>query len=368
MAFQRIVVKVGTSTITGGTPYLNRQRMLELVQQVARLHQRGHNVVLVTSGAKAAGIERLGFPELARSVPAKQMLAAVGQSRLMHHYGEMFDIFNIVVAQVLLTREDLSDRTRYLNARDTLKTLIERRIIPIVNENDTVATSEIRVGDNDNLSAMVASTVDADLLLILTDQSGLFTADPRTHPDAKLISEVVRIDESIITLAGGSGTRLGTGGMATKLEAAQTAARSGITTVIASGSESDVLERVVCHNELLGTRFLPVTTALESRKRWLLTDKPKGEVHIDAGAVRVLMRGKASLLPVGVTRVTGRFERGATVAIFTPEGDEIAHGMSNYHHNDLRRISGEKSDRIKDILGYTYGDYVIHRDNMVMMS
>jgi len=368
MAFQRIVVKVGTSTLTGGTPYLNRQRMLELVQQVARLHQQGCNIVMVTSGAKAAGIERLGFPELARSVPAKQMLSAVGQSRLMHHYSEMFDIFNIIVAQVLLTREDLSNRTRYLNARDTLKTLIERRIIPIVNENDTVATREIRVGDNDNLSAMVASTVDAELLLILTDQQGLFTADPRTNPDAKLIAEVPRIDESIITLAGGSGTRLGTGGMATKLEAAQTATRSGIVTVIASGSEPNVLSRIIADGEPLGTRFLPITTALESRKRWLLTDKPKGEVYIDSGAVRVLTRGKASLLPVGVTRITGRFERGATVAILTPEGEEIAHGMSNYHHNDLRKIIGEKSDRIKDILGYTYGDYVIHRDNMVMMN
>jgi len=364
---QKLVVKVGTSTLTGGTPYLNRQRMLEVTQQLARLHQRGVNPILVTSGAKAAGAERLKFPDLGRSLPSKQMLSAVGQSRLMHHYSEMFDIFDIVVAQVLLTREDLSHRTRYLNARDTLTMLIEQRIVPIVNENDTVATNEIRVGDNDNLSAMVAATVDADMLVILTDQPGLYTADPRTSPDAQLIHEVQRIDETIAALAGGTGTRLGTGGMATKIEAAQIATRSGIPTVIASSTEPDVLARIL-KGERIGTRFVPATTPLESRKRWLLTDKPKGEIHIDAGAVRVLMNGKASLLPVGMTRVVGRFARGETVAIRTPDGEELGHGMSNYHHNDLRQICGVKSGRINDILGYTYGDYVIHRNNMVIMS
>lgn len=364
---KRIVVKVGTSTLTGGTSHLNRQRMLEIVQQMAHLHQRGYELILVTSGAKAAGQERLRFPELARSVPAKQMLSAVGQSRLMHHYAGMFDIFDIVVGQILLTREDLSNRTRYLNARDTLTILIERRIIPIVNENDTVATNEIRVGDNDNLSAMVASTVEADMLILLTDQRGLYTADPRVNPQAELIEEVRRIDDGVFMLAGGTGTRLGTGGMSTKIEAAQIACRSGIVTVIADGSEPNVIERLVA-GERLGTRFLPLNSALESKKRWLLTDKPQGALHIDEGAGRVLLRGKASLLPVGVTRVEGRFVRGATVAIIDHTGVEIAHGMSNYHHDDLRRICGVKSDRISDLLGYSYGDYVIHRNNMVMLN
>jgi glutamate 5-kinase len=363
----RIVVKLGTSTLTGGTPHLNRQRMLEIVQQIARLHQQGHEISVVSSGAQAAGRERLGFPDLGRSVPAKQMLSAIGQSRMMHFYSQLFDIFDIVVAQVLLTRDDLSNRTRYLNARDTLLTLIERRIIPIINENDTIATNEIRVGDNDNLSAMVGTTLEADLLIILTDQRGLFTADPRRRPDARLIEVVEKIDESIYAIASGSGTRLGTGGMTTKIEAAHTASRGGITTVIAPGVEENVLLRVVA-GEAIGTRFLPQATAPESRKRWLLTDKPQGAVYIDEGAESVLNNGKASLLPVGVTKVTGTFERGETVSIINTAGRQIAHGLSNYNVKDLCQLIGVKSDSIIEILGYTYGDYVIHRNNMVMMK
>lgn len=363
----RIVVKVGTSTLTGGTPNLNRQRMLELVQQIALLHQKGREMILVSSGATAAGRERLKFPDLGRSVPAKQMLSAVGQSRLMHHYSAMFDIFDIAVAQILLTRDDLDHRTRYLNARDTLLTLIERRIIPIINENDTVATNEIRVGDNDNLSAMVASTVDSDLLIMLTDQDGVFTADPRKDPEAKLISCIERIDESTYALAGGSSTRLGTGGMITKIEAAHFASRSGIATVVASGTEPDVLARVAAGDKI-GTRFLPVANALESRKRWLLTDKPQGTLHVDAGAVRALLTRKASLLPVGITKITGQFDRGATISVYDPTGHEIAHGMCNYGVGELHKLVGVKSDRISEILGYTYGDYVIHRNDLVMMN
>lgn len=363
----RIVVKVGTSTLTGGTPNLNRQRMLELVQQIALLHQKGREMILVSSGATAAGREQLKFPDLGRSVPAKQMLSAVGQSRLMHHYSAMFDIFEIAVAQILLTRDDLDHRTRYLNARDTLSTLIERRIIPIINENDTVATNEIRVGDNDNLSAMVASAVDADLLIMLTDQEGLFTADPRKDPEAKLITCIERIDETTYALAGGSSTRLGTGGMITKIEAAHFASRSGILTVVASGTEPDVLARVAAGDEI-GTRFLPVASALESRKRWLLTDKPQGKLHLDAGAVRALLTRKASLLPVGITKISGRFDRGATVSVYDPTGQEIAHGMCNYGAGELHKLVGVKSDRISEILGYTYGDYVIHRNDLVVMN
>ncbi len=364
---RRIVVKVGTTTLTDGTTYLKRQRLLELVQQLAKVHQSGAEVVLVSSGAQAAGRERLGFPDLGKSLPAKQMLAAVGQGRLVHHYSQLFDIFEIVVAQILLTRDDLSNRTRYLNARDTLLTLIERRIIPIINENDTVVTDEIRVGDNDNLSAMVASVVEADLLIMLTDQQGLFTADPRHDSNAQLISNVERVDETTYALAGGTGTSLGTGGMATKIEAAQTANRSGVTAIIAHGSEPDVITRILAGEEI-GTRFAPVKSQVESRKRWLLTDRIQGKIHIDSGASRALTRKGASLLPVGMTQINGEFERGATLAVYDTTGEEIAHGISNYSSVELARLCGVKSGEINTILGYNYGDYIIHRNNMIVLT
>ncbi|MDX1992050.1 MAG: glutamate 5-kinase [bacterium] len=364
---RRIVVKLGTSTLTAGTPHLSRQRMLEIVQQIARLHQQGHEMLVVSSGAQAAGRERLGFPDLGRALPAKQMLAAVGQGRLMQLYGDLFDIFGIAVGQVLLTRDDLSHRTRYLNARDTLLTLIEQRVIPIINENDTVATEEIRVGDNDNLSALVASVVEADLLVLLTDIAGLYSADPRRDSSAQLIPFVPRIDEATYALAGGTGSKLGTGGMLTKIEAAHTASRSGVTTVIASGSESNVLARVVNGDEI-GTRFAPVSSAVESRKRWLLTDKAQGIVRVDAGAAAAITGRSASLLPVGITQVEGDFVRGATVSVRDPNGLEIAHGLSNYGSEELRKLPGMKSSQIADVLGYSYGDHVIHRNNMVVLA
>jgi glutamate 5-kinase len=363
----RIVVKVGTSILTDGSTRLNRQRMLELVQQAARLHQQGHEVVLVSSGAVAAGRERLGYPDLGRSVPAKQMLSAVGQSRLMQIYGELFDIFEIVVAQVLLTREDIGNRGRYLNARDTLSTLIDRRIVPIINENDTTATHEIRVGDNDNLSAMVATLLEADLLVILTDQPGLFTADPRHNADAQLISAITRIDDETWALAGEAGTALGTGGMVTKIQAAQLASRSGVTTIIASGKQHDALERLA-RGEAVGTRFEPTISRMESRKRWLLAEKTRGSVKVDAGAARKLLTGGASLLPVGMTGVDKKFERGATLSVIAPDGKEIAHGVTNYDSEALSQLCGVKSDRISEILGYSYGDAVIHRNNLVLLK
>lgn len=367
MANNRIVVKLGTSTLTGGTPHLNRQRMLEVVQQIAKLHQEGHEMILVSSGAQAAGKERLGFPDFGRNMPAKQMLSAVGQGRLMHLYSEMFDIFGIVVGQVLLTRDDLSKRSRYINARDTLLTLIEKRIVPVINENDTIATTEIRVGDNDNLSAVVASVLEADLLIMLTDQPGLFTADPRKDQTAELIQIVERIDNSTYELAGGAGTKLGTGGMVTKIEAAHTATRSGVTTIIGPGSEPNVILRML-DGENIGTRFEATATHMESRKRWLLTDRIQGQLWVDQGAANVLTRGGASLLPVGVTKVSLKFERGATLAIFSPDSEEIAHGISNYSSDELHQIRGQKSTRITDILGYSYGDYVIHRNDMVLLK
>lgn len=362
----RIVVKLGTSTLTAGTRQLHRQRMLEVIQQIARLHQAGHEMVVVSSGAMAAGRERLGHPDLPRSVPAKQMLSAVGQGHLMRIYSDLFDIFGLVVAQVLLTRGDLDHRTRYINARDTLSTLIERRIVPIINENDTVATEEIRVGDNDNLSALVANLLEADLLVMLTDQPGLFTADPRRDQGAALIPQLDRIDAAVWALAGGAGSAGGTGGMFTKLQAAQLASRSGVHTVIAAGTEPDVLVRIA-DGQPVGTRIPAASTHLESRKRWLVMEKPHGALWIDAGAARVLCEGGASLLPVGITRAEGAFERGETVAIFSPEGDALAHGVTNYSADDLRRLCGQKSARIIEILGYSYGDAAVHRNNMVLL-
>lgn len=364
---QRIVVKIGTSTLTGGTRQINPQRALEIVQQVARLHQQGHEMVVVTSGAMAAGRERLGFPDLGRSVPAKQMLSAVGQGRLLHLYSQLFDIFQIIVGQVLLTRDDLSNRTRYLNARDTLDTLIEHRIVPIINENDTTATHEIRVGDNDNLSALVANLLEADVLVLLTDQPGLFTADPRQDKNARLIPTVTQIDEATWALAGGAGTSVGTGGMVTKIQAAQLASRSGVTTIIAGGQEPDVLARIAA-GEPIGTRFEPASSHLESRKRWLLTDKPHGIIRVDAGAAHKLLKGGASLLPVGMVGVENEFDRGETLAIFAPDGRQIAHGLTSYSSEDLNRLCGVKSSQIVEILGYTYGDAVIHRNNMVLLT
>ena len=366
-AVKRVVVKLGTSVLTNETRHLSRQRMLEIVQQVAYLHKQGHEMILVSSGAQAAGRERLHYPDLSKSLPAKQMLSAVGQSRLMRVYGDLFDIFEIVVGQVLLTRTDLGDRHRYLNARDTMLTMIDMQIVPVINENDTTATEEIRVGDNDNLSALVANLLDADLLILLTDQPGLYTADPRRDTHAELIPVVEHINDDTIALAGGVGTSLGTGGMTTKIQAAQLASRSGVTTVIAAGREPDVIRRIV-DGETVGTRFEQTVSRLESRKRWLLAEKPHGKLVVDAGAVRKLVTGGVSLLPVGVTDVAGDFVRGEPLAVVGTDGKHIAHGLSNYSSSDIRQLCGVKSHRIAEILGYTYGDAIIHRNNLVVLK
>jgi glutamate 5-kinase len=363
---KRIVVKLGTSVLTDGTKQLSRRRMLEIVRQAAQLHDAGRQVVIVSSGAMAAGRETLNDPALDRSVPAKQMLAAVGQGRLIQIYTELFSIFDITVGQVLLTRGDLANRTGYLNARDTLLTLLAHRIIPIINENDTIATEEIKVGDNDNLSALVSNLVDADLLILLTDQLGLYSADPRTDPNAQLIPLVERIDESVWARAGGTSTGLGTGGMLTKLQAAQLAGHSGTVTVIASGALPDVLVDIAAGKQI-GTTFLATTTHRESRKRWLLSEKPQGEIRIDAGAVTKLSSNGASLLPVGIIGTSGDFERGAPVRVVGIDGKPIAVGAANYTSDEIERLIGVRSSQIASVLGYTYGDEVIHRNDLVLL-
>ncbi len=364
---QRIVVKVGTSVLTAGTPRLNRQRMLNIVDQIARLHQQGHEVVLVSSGAVAAGREKLNYPVFESSVPAKQMLSAVGQGRLMQYYGDLFDIFEIVIGQVLLTREDVGDRTRFLNARDTLFTLIDQRIVPIINENDTIAVHAIRVGDNDNLSALVATMIEAQMLVLLTDQAGLYSADPRYHEDAELIQTVTKIDEKIWEVAGGTSSGLGTGGMVTKLLAAQLASRAGIETVITDGRQADVLDRLI-QGQLVGTHFTPSKQAMESRKRWLLMEKVRGKIHVDEGAARKVLSEGASLLPVGVRAVESEFKRGMVIAVCDAAGKEIAHGLTSYDSADVNKLVGVKSGRISEILGYSYGDAIVHRNNMVTLD
>ena len=364
---QRIVIKLGTSVLTAGSPRINRPRLLDIVRQCARLQVAGVEVVVVSSGAIGAGRERLGFRQLPRSVPAKQMLAAVGQSRLMGLYEEYFGIYDIVAGQVLLTRADLDHRSRYLNARDTLQALLSERIVPVINENDAVATEEIKLGDNDTLSALVANLVEADLLLILTDQPGLFTADPRSDPNAQLISEVSVIDDDLRAQAGGSVSGLGVGGMTTKLTAADLARRGGAQVVIAAGGVEDVVLRVAA-GERIGTRFAPLAGKLESRKRWLLGGlAPTGRVWIDAGAERALLAGGRSLLPVGVTRVEGQFQRGDTVRICNAAGREVARGLARYGAESLERIMGKRSDEIETILGYEYGETVVHRDDLVVL-
>lgn len=364
---QRIVIKLGTSVLTAGTSHLNRPRMLDLVRQCAQVRGQGRELILVTSGAMAAGKEQMGFPSLPPNVPAKQMLSSVGQVKLMSLYQHYFDIYNQRVGQMLLTRADLQSRRRYLNARNALHALLAHEILPIINENDAVAAEEIRVGDNDNLSAMVATLAEADLLILLTDQPGLFTADPRVDPTARLITEVTRIDEHLLAAAGQSVSGLGTGGMATKLQAAETATRGGAGVIIAAGSLPDVLPRLIA-GENLGTRFPPSRSRPESRKRWLLAGyTAAGHIIVDAGAARALAQNGSSLLPIGVAAVAGEFERGDTISIRNPQGREIARGLVNYHAGDVRRIQGQHSRQIETLLGYEYGEEVIHRNDLILM-
>lgn len=365
---RKVVVKLGTSTLTGGSERLSPRRMLEIVRQVATLHEEGHSVLLVSSGAIAAGREVLDHAEIERDIPVKQMLSALGQPRLMAVWGDLFAIYGLKVAQLLLTRGDFAYRGRYLNARDVLFALIEHRVIPVINENDSIATEEIRLGDNDNLSALVANLIDADLLVILTDQPGLYTTDPRNDPKAELISQVERIDESLWERAGGSGSVQGTGGMFTKVQAAQLATRSGARVVIAQGSRPNILlDLLGPEGRGIGTWFDPQATHLESRKRWILSEQPQGHLSIDAGAVRKLRSSNASLLPVGLVRVAGDFERGVIVSILGPAGEEVARGLSKYGSEDLQKLCGAHSSQIEARLGFSYGDEVVRRDQMVIV-
>jgi glutamate 5-kinase len=365
--WRRVVVKVGTSTLTAGTDRLNPPRMVDLARQIYALRQAGAAVVLVTSGAQQAGREHLSYPRGNKSIPFKQMLAAVGQGRLMRLWEQYFELYGLVVAQVLLTRQDIEDRQRYLNVRDTFAALLHGGIVPIVNENDAVATDEIKVGENDSLAAMVANLIEADLLILLTDTDGLYTADPRVDPTARLIERVPAIEPAVFQLAQGSRSGMGSGGMYTKIVAADMAMHSGTAVAIANGSRDNVLLSV-WDDSVPATWFPASISPAEGRKRWLLAQSvTSGIVVVDDGARRAIVEQGRSLLPVGIVRVRGNFGRGEVISVHDSTGREVARGLANYDAQDLHKILGQRSAQIADILGYDYGNEFIHRNNMALI-
>jgi len=362
-----LVVKVGSALVTNEGRGLDVAAIARWAAQIAQLRALGRRCVLVSSGAIAEGLQRLGWTRRPHALHELQAAAAVGQMGLAQAYETCFREHGLATAQVLLTHADMADRQRYLNARSTLMTLLELGVIPVINENDTVVTDEIKVGDNDTLAALVTSLVEADALVILTDQAGLYDADPRLAPGAKLIEEATAGEARLEAMAGGAGSPLARGGMITKVLAAKRAARSGAHTAIASGREPEVLVRLA-QGERLGTLLLAQTTPLAARKQWLADHvSVGGTLALDAGAARALQHDGKSLLPVGVSAVHGEFERGAVVACLGPEGREIARGLVNYSSQETRRIMRRPSSEIESVLGYVDGPELIHRNNLVLL-
>ena len=373
LSHRRVVIKAGTSVLTRPPEHqgLNLEVVGDLVRQMCELRRLGGEVVLVTSGAIAAGREVLGTGqnEGARDIPTRQVMAAVGQSRLMHTYQELFARHGFQVAQTLLTISDLSDRQSYLNVRNTLQSLLELGVVPILNENDVVAVDEIGevFGDNDRLSALVANLVDADLLVILTDTDGLYTADPHVDSAAQFIARVDQVDASVESVAGKNRSSWARGGMPTKLEAARLVTTSGIAMVMCHGLAEDAVLKAA-HGEPIGTFFSSGAGKLEARKRWMLGNiSQHGKVMVDAGAARALQENNRSLLPAGITEVNGEFQRGDIVYITDQEGRRIACGIANYGSADVGRIRGLRSGQVPEILGYDYGQEVVHRNNLVLL-
>ena len=364
---RRWVVKIGSALLTNDGQGLARDAIEAWVQQLAQLRLQGLELILVSSGAVAEGLSRLGWTRRPHAIHELQAAAAVGQMGLVQAYESCFQRHGLHTAQVLLTHEDLADRSRYLNARSTLRTLLRLGVVPVVNENDTVATEEIRFGDNDTLAALVANLVEADLMVILTDQAGLYECDPRTDPQACLVREGRAGDPALEAMAGATGGNLGRGGMYTKVRAAARAGRSGTSTIIASGREAEVLSRIAA-GDAIGTVLHAGQEPLAARKQWLAGQlKVRGRLRLDAGAVRVLRESGRSLLPVGVTAVEGDFERGELVACLGPDGSEVARGLVNYSAEESRRIMGQPSDRIEQMLGYVDEPELIHRDDFVLL-
>jgi len=364
---KRWVVKIGSALLTGDGKGLDRQALASWAGQMADWVAQGRELVLVSSGAVAEGMCRMGWDQRPDTIHGLQAAAAIGQMGLVQAYETCFQKHGLHTAQVLLTHDDLTNRRRYLNARSTLRTLLELGVVPVVNENDTVANDELRFGDNDTLAAMVANLVEADLLILLTDQDGLFDSDPRSNPDAQLISES-RVDNAALdACAGGSTTGLGRGGMTTKLRAARLAARSGAATIIGPGSGERVLLRIA-EGEEIGTLLTSKREPDAARKRWLAGHlQVQGKLTLDAGAVKVLRNSGRSLLAVGVKSVDGSFVRGEVVSCVDEQGREVARGLANYNAQETRRIMGQPSSAILEILGYVDEEELIHRDNLVLV-
>jgi glutamate 5-kinase len=364
-ATQRIVIKIGSSVLAGRRG-LDLGVINRLCDEISMLREQGRQVVIVSSGAIASGIHKVGLREMPKTIPQKQAAAAVGQGSLIQAYEEAFSRYDLRVAQVLLTSDDLTNRRRYLNARHTLQTLLEWGIIPIVNENDTVVVDEIKFGDNDNLSALIAQLIEADLLVALTDMEGLYDADPRQSHEAKVIPVVHRIDRQVEGFAGHRPGGLGTGGMPSKLMAAKKVTAAGVPMIIGNGRNRYVLKEIF-DGEEVGTLFLPAQRRLPSKKQWIAHAlKPQGEVILDAGAAKALkLRGK-SLLPTGIVEVRGSFELGAPVRCLSSEEEVIGIGLVNYGAEEIKKIMGVRSNRIEEVLGYKHSDEVIHRDNFVL--
>ena len=364
---KRWVVKIGSALLTAEGRGLDRQALADWVAQLMSLRHQGVELILVSSGAVAEGMVRLGWPERPKRLSELQAAAAVGQMGLVQAWEHAFQTHGVHTAQVLLTHEDLSDRKRYLNARNTLRTLVELGVVPVVNENDTVVTDEIRFGDNDTLGALVANVTEADTLILLTDQDGLYDRNPREHADARLIPEAQASDPRLDAMAGGGGA-LGRGGMITKIRAARLAARSGASTVIVGGRIPDVLVKLR-QGEPLGTLLRPDKERWAARKQWIASQlQVRGRVHLDEGAARVLCSHGRSLLPVGVTRVEGRFRQGELVECVAPDGRVVAKGLVNYDAEDAARIVRRSSSEIASVLGYMNEPELIHRDNLVVLD
>jgi glutamate 5-kinase len=362
-----IVVKVGSSLVTNEGRGLDQTAIAAWADQIARLRHHGRQVVLVSSGAVAEGLQRLGWSKRPTAINELQAAAAVGQMGLVQMYESCFARHGMHTAQLLLTHDDLADRKRYLNARSTLRTLLDLNVIPIINENDTVVTDEIRFGDNDTLGSLVANLIEADALVILTDQQGLYSADPRNDPTATLIQHATAGDPALEQMAGGAGSSVGTGGMLTKILAAKRAARSGAHTIIASGREPDVLVRLA-QGELVGSHLEAPEMKTTARKQWLADHlQVRGKLTLDRGAAKALREDGKSLLPIGVTAVSGDFERGELVACLDAEGREIARGLVNYTAIETARILRKPSQDIEQILGYVDEPELIHRDNLVLL-
>ena len=367
-AARRIVVKVGTSTLTHPNGKLNFSRIEGLVRELADAVNAGKQILLVSSGAVGAGMDRLGWKEKPKTIPEKQAAAAVGQGILMHTYEKLFAEYGQVVAQVLLTREDSVNRRRYANSRNTLLTLLNIGVIPIINENDAVSIDELKIGDNDTLSANVAAIVDADVLIILSDVEGVYSANPQTDPQARLLPEIADVTPEVEAMCGGAGTMRGTGGMLTKMAAARMAMNSGIVMVIASGGRDGAVQSILA-GKPIGTLFPPRQNRLQFRKRWLAFGaRIKGRLKVDKGCAQALLSNGSSLLAAGVKEVDGNFEQGSTVSILNPEGWEIARGLVNYSTDDVRKIMGAHTHEIAEILGHKPYDEVVHRDNLVLLS